>query len=82
MKKNYRSAYNELKKLGAPVYTREDIEGFGITSEEVNSHEWVDYWNGYKFWGSDTSPKLDEILRKHGLFAQCMNPGEWHTYEL
>jgi len=82
MKKNYRNAYNELKKAGAPVYTRDDLEGFGITSAELNSYEWVNYWEGYRVWGSDTSPKLDAILKKHGLFAECKNPEEWGVYQL
>jgi hypothetical protein len=33
-------------------------------------------------WGSDTNPKLDSILKKHGLFAECVNPGEWGVYTL
>ena len=82
MKKNYRKAYNELKKAGAPVYTRSDIEGFGITSEEANSHLWVDYYDGYGIWGSDTNPQLNAILSKHGLYAECKNPGEWGVYPL
>jgi len=82
MNKNYRNAYNELKKAGVPVYTREDIKGFGISGDEASSYKWVNYWEGYKFWGSDTNPVLDEMLRKHGLEAQCENPGEWHVYEL
>lgn len=82
MKKNYRNAYNELKALGAPVFTRSDIEGFGITSEEANSHEWVNYYEGYRIWGNDTNPKLNAILEKHGLFAQCKNAGEWGVYPL
>jgi hypothetical protein len=82
MQRNYRNAYNELKRAGVPVYTREDIKGFGISGEEANSYLWVNYWEGYKLWGSDTNPELDQMLRKHGLFAECKNPGEWGVYEL
>ena len=63
MKKKFLNAYNELKNAGVPVYTREDIKGFGITSEEANSYKWVNYWEGYKFWGSDTNPVLDDALQ-------------------
>ena len=82
MKRNFRNAYNELVKAGVPVYTRSDIDSFGISGEEVNSSDWVNYWEGYRIWGSDTNPVLDEMLRKHGLFAECKNPGEWGVYEL
>jgi hypothetical protein len=81
MKKNYRKAFNELKALGAPVYEREDIETFGITSEEPGGYLWVNYWDGPRVWGSDTSPELDAILRKHGMHAECQNPGEWFVWE-
>lgn len=82
MKKNYRNAFNELKKLGVPVFTRSDIDGFSISGEESNSYLWVNYWEGYRVWGSDTNPKLDSTLKKHGLFAECINPGEWGVYAL
>jgi hypothetical protein len=82
MQRNYRSAYNELKKAGVPVFTREDVKGFSISGEEVNSYQWVNYWEGYRVWGSDTNPELDQMLRKHGLFAECANPGEWTVNEL
>ena len=35
MKRDYRNAYNALKKLGVPVYVREDMDGrFQISAEE------------------------------------------------
>jgi hypothetical protein len=82
MQRNYRNAYNELKKAGVPVFERADTKGFSISGEEVNSDHWVSYYHGYKLWGSDTNPELDQMLRKHGLFAECANPGEWKVCEL
>ena len=70
MKRNYRNAFNELKKAGAPVYVRDDIETFGLTSEEPNGYLWVNYYDGPRVWGSDTRPELDAILRKHRMFAE------------
>ena len=81
MKQKFRKAFNELKALGAPVYEREDIETFGLTSEKPGGDLWVNYWDGPRVWGSDTSPELDAILRKHGMHAECQNQGEWFVRE-
>jgi hypothetical protein len=75
MKRNYRTAYNALKKLGCPVFERSDYpDHFLISAEEPESHQWADYYANYAQWdGEKTSPVLDKILRKNGLFA------EWET---
>jgi hypothetical protein len=78
MKKAYIKAFNELTKLGCPVFERSDYEGkFLISAEDSESYKWADYYAyGDNRWnGENTSPKLDEILKKYKLFAEWENPG-------
>ena len=78
MKRPYIKAYNELKKLGCPIFIREDHpDGFFISAEDTDSYLWADYyayadsrWNH-----ENTSPKLEEIMKKNGLFCEWENPG-------
>ena len=76
MKRNYRKAYTALKKMGVPV-----IEGgwngddkFSI-SAEMNEHDtWADYYAmDYGVFGVKQS--ICDVLDKHGLFAEWINPG-------
>ena len=47
MKREYIKAFNELKKMGVPVYVRDDMNGrFQISAEEPESYLWVDYYDG------------------------------------
>jgi hypothetical protein len=48
MKRQYIKAFNALKKLGVPVYVRDDMDGrFQISAEEPDSYKWADYYEGY-----------------------------------
>lgn len=85
MKRTYIKAFNTLKKLGVPVYTRDDMGGrFQISAEEPDSYKWCDYYEGCRQpnWVFGVNPKIDDILRKCGLFAEWINPGELGVYEL
>jgi hypothetical protein len=85
MKRTYLKAYNALKKLGVPVYVRDDMDGrFQISAEEPESHLWLDYYDGdfIPNWVFGVHPKIDEVLHKCGLFAEWINPGELGVYEL
>jgi len=83
MKTIYTKAYIALKKMGVPVYTRHDMDGrFQISAEEPESYKWADYYETYHpDWNFGVNPKIDEILNKHGLFAEWINPGELGVYE-
>tara|TARA_B100001093_G_scaffold180277_1_gene172858 strand:+ start:816 stop:1058 length:243 start_codon:yes stop_codon:yes gene_type:complete len=74
------NAYEELKKIGAPV-----IEGgwngentFLISAEDnIDDRIWADYWNGYFM-----DKEVEEILYKHNLYAEWVNPGVLGVYTL
>jgi hypothetical protein len=84
MRKQYRLAYNALKKLGVPVYERDDMDGrFQISAEDAESYKWCDYYDGYRMpdWDFGVHPKIDEVLSKYGLHAEWINAGELGVYE-
>lgn len=84
MKANFRKAFNELKKMGVPVYERDDMGGrFQISAEEPESHKWADYYEGggmHPDWIFGVNPKIHSVLRKYDLFAEWINPGELGVY--
>ena len=83
MQRNHRKAYTALKKLGVPVFTNDDHEAmgiFGISAEESNSSEWVNYFNSPKDWVFGVHPDVDRILFDHELFAEWQNPGFLNVY--
>lgn len=84
MKRAYRNAFNALKKLGVPVreyWTDED--NFWISAEESNSHEWCNYYDGYRIpdWEFGVHPVITSTLRKYGLFAEWQNPAQLSVWE-
>jgi hypothetical protein len=84
MKRKYLKAFNTLKKLGVPVYVRDDMDGrFQISAEESDSHKWLDYYEGYRIpgWDFGVHPKIDSVLHACGLHAEWINPGELGVYE-
>lgn len=81
MKKQFRLAYNALKKLGVPVYEREDMDGrFQISAEEPDSYKWLDYYDGHMLWDFGVNPVIDEVLSKYGLHSEWINAGELGVY--
>lgn len=78
MKRTFIKAFNELKKLGCPVFERSDEVGrFLISAEHPESYRWADYYayaDG-RWKGENTSPLLEEVLRKYKLYAEWENPG-------
>jgi hypothetical protein len=83
MKKAYIKAFNELTKLGCPVFIHSDLDGFLISAESENSDEWANYYNTYSFqWDGETiNPKIEKVLSKYKLFAEWKNPGCLGVYE-
>jgi len=81
MKREYIKAYNELKKMGVPVFVRDDMKqhgNFHISAEESNSSEWVSYYDGHYIpgWDCGVHPAIDSTLAKYGLHCEWQNPGE------
>lgn len=90
MTRNHRLAFNALKKIGAPVYERSDIENFQISAEGLGSNEnydrnvmWANYYDGRDIdgWEFGINPKITKILDKYDLHAEWINPGEIGVYE-
>ena len=88
MKRNHRLAFNALKKIGAPVYQRSDIENFQISAEGIAGDYdrdtlWADYYSGMSIpdWDFGINPKITKILDKYGLHAEWINAGEIGVYE-
>lgn len=80
MKKAYVKAFNALKKIGVPVYEHTDwSEGFDIDAEHPDSYLWLDYWDRPE-WNFGINPKIEEILSKHGLYSEWVNPGHARVY--
>lgn len=83
MKAAHRKAYNELKKMGVPVFVNADHDArgnFGISGEDPESCYWVNYYSMDPEWDFGVNPKIDAVLSKHGLFAEWQNPGSLNVY--
>lgn len=84
MKRTYIKAFNELKKLGCPVFVHPDApEQFDINAEDPVSYLWADYYEGdYRDgWIFGVNPKVEEVLGKYGLFSEWVNPGHLRVGE-
>ena len=75
MKKNYRTAYDQLKKLGVTVY--EDDDGFRISGEDNYPIIWAEYYTRHGTTLDDfgVNHQINDILEKQGLFAEWENTG-------
>lgn len=85
MKQAYIKAFNELKKLGVPVYIRDDMGGrFQISAEEPDSYKWANYYEeGFgarSTWIFGVNPIIENVLSKCGLYCEWINPGELGVY--
>ena len=84
MKRPFTYALAALKKLGVPTFAQEDHEArgnFAISAEEPESGKWVDYYSQDPSWVFGVHPKLDNLLRKYGLYAEWETPGSLNVYE-
>jgi hypothetical protein len=88
MKRNHRLAFNALKKIGAPVYERSDIENFQISAEGIIGEYdrdvcWANYYDGRNIpdWEFGINPLITDTLAKYGLHAEWINPGEIGVYD-
>ena len=78
MKRIFIKAFNELKKMGVPVYERDDMDGrFQISAEDPESYKWVNYWAMNRDdWEFGVNPELNKALEKFGFYCEWINPGE------
>ena len=88
MKKAFRLAFNALKKIGAPVYERSDIENFQISAEGILGEYdrdtlWANYYDGPSIsdWEFGINPLITKTLAKYGLHAEWINAGEIGVYD-
>jgi hypothetical protein len=81
MKRNARNAMNELQKLGVPVFERADIKYFGISAEDSESYKWLDYYGEFRGGFTWVNEQLEEVLHKHGLFAEWENAACMIVYD-
>jgi hypothetical protein len=83
MKKPFIKAFDELKKLGVPVFENSDHQArgnFAISAEHPESFKFCDYYSENPAWNFGVSPKLEAVLRKHGLYAEWRDPGSLNVY--
>jgi len=80
MKKNYRKAFDSLRKIGAPVLEGGDNgeDTFRISAEDNNHTTWADYYiehdnNGMFLFGVNN--QITQVLDENGLYAEWINPG-------
>jgi len=76
MQRIYTKAFNQLKKLGCPVFERSDYDGFFVSAEHPESWDWANMYAERRDWhGENTSPVLEKILHDCGLFCEWENGG-------
>lgn len=86
MKSIQRQAFNALRKIGAPVFTRTDDESktFHISAEEMgkDSRMWADYYgSAFGACYPTHDPRIDAILEPLGLFAEWDDPASLSVWE-
>lgn len=79
MKRNYKNAFNQLKKMGVTLYEGDYYggEGFRISGEDNYPILWADYYAGGTEGLDDfgVNHKINTVLEKQGLFAEWCNSG-------
>ena len=88
MNKNARTAYNALKKMGAPLHIHEgESYHFLISAEENYDTTWADYYamSDGSYGELDdfgVHHKINAILDKHNLMCEWQNPGCLGVYNI
>jgi hypothetical protein len=81
---NFKKAFNELKEIGAPVFTTEDRRGYDqythdscqfVMSAEEGKDEFLNYFPvSYSLWYNGTyCDEVHVILEKYGLYGEWAN---------
>lgn len=86
MKRNARTAYTKLKKLGVPViHPGGGFTGnahFSISAEDENSYLWCDYYGEYRGGYPYIAPEIEKILHDNALFFEWTNAGVISIYDV
>ena len=80
MKRKFRTAFNQLKKMGVPVYERDWTHTDFVIDAEEGHTVWADYWS-WNFGVFGVIQKIVDVLDKHGLHTQWIDPGTLGVYE-
>ena len=85
MQQQYRTAYNALKKMGAPVIlgggNGEDT--FRISAEDNTDTVWADYYEEYcsePAYEFGVKREIVDVLEANGLMCEWINPGVLGVY--
>lgn len=82
MKRKFKKAYTALKKIGAPVFENEDMNGnFGLSAENNVDRIWADYYREFGWPEEGVDAEVLKIMDKHGLYFEWQNPGALIAYE-
>jgi len=87
MKRNIRTAFNQLKKIGAPVFEGgwDGQDTFRISGEHnYDGETWADYYEEFcpSDWEFGVNPRITQILDKNRCYAEWCNPGVLNVYEV
>jgi len=76
MKREYRTAFNKLRKIGVPVYDHGG-DDFIISAEENYDTVWADFYceNNVELDDFGVNHKINDILNDHDLYAEWENGG-------
>ena len=81
MRTKARHAYNALKAINAPVFTRSDIAYFGISGESgEDDAPIVDYYSP-EYGEIGVDQEICDILSRYDLFCEWANPGWLEVYD-
>jgi hypothetical protein len=83
MKRNERTAFNALKKMGCPVFAPEgcDYGAFIISAEDNSTDLWADYYQ-FAYGEFGVKQEVCDLLRKNKLFCEWVNPGMLGVYQI
>lgn len=87
MEKHAQTAYDALKKIGAPVLPGDNWgpgSHFEISGEDNGTELWADYYNEFNPAETDdfgVSNKIMEVLTENGLYAEWINAGVLGVYD-
>ncbi|KAB0482342.1 hypothetical protein F7Q91_02765 [Vibrio chagasii] len=73
--KKSQKAFDELQAIGVPVLKNGWGGYFQISGESNGTEVWAEYWED-----SYINPKIEQIVKKHGLLLEWHNPGVLCVY--
>ena len=85
MKRNARTAMNQLKKMGVPMLEEgcgSPNAHFSISGEMEDSYLWIDYYGEFRGGYPYINEDLEKVLSKHGLFAEWENAAIVSVYDI